>query len=206
MKPYLTLVRRSHSSRSAPRAEVRYERAIFQRWSVEDGDPESGWHRVIAYQVPVWDRKPPPLGLKAIDLLAVDAKGLPIIIELKIRRGKGADTPLLAILEAASYACVLQADWPAFKDELEAKTKALGISEQLPEELKEFPLVVAGPPAYWDYWNYEERTTMVAARPAFRALLEALSRHGFPVRFVSVEGPVDQPERLLIRQTRFLEG
>ncbi len=147
---YLGLSRETQEEQA--HLESQLERAMFAKWSRKDGNADCGWQRIIDFQVPVKDRRKSPLGLKAIDLLGLDSRGYPVIIELKIvreRRGRNAaDTPLLALLEAASYACILQADWTAFKTQLEAVRLPLGVGEPLPEEAKEFPLVIAGPPEY----------------------------------------------------------
>ncbi|HWG41292.1 MAG TPA: hypothetical protein VN688_00795 [Gemmataceae bacterium] len=187
--------------------EVQYERAMFERWKSHDGSPESGWHRILDYQIPVKDRRESVMGLKAIDLLAIDHLGLPVIIELKIVRTgkhKGADTPLHALLEAASYACVLQADWPCFKTELAAQTKKIGIEAVLPEKLDRVALVVAGPFEYWTFWNYEARTSIMDARPGFRALVDAFRKEGYPVFFTCVGGSVTQPDSLSAAKADFL--
>lgn len=187
--------------------EVQYERAMFERWKSLDGSPESGWHRILDYQIPVKDRRKSVLGLNAIDLLATDRQGLPVIIELKIvrtGRQKGADTPLHALLEAASYACVLQADWPCFRTELAAHSKKCEIEADLPDKLDQVALVVAGPPEYWAFWNYEARNSVVEAKPGFRAVVDAFRREGYPVYFTCVEGSVNQPGSLSASKATFL--
>ncbi len=204
---YLGLERQEGAALVHP--EVQFERAMFERWKSQDGLPESGWHRILDYQILVKDRRKSVLGLKAIDLLAIDRQGLPVIIELKIvrtGRQKGADTPLHALLEAASYACVLQADWPCFKTELAAQTKKAGIEAVIPEKLDQVVLVVAGPPEYWAFWNYEARTSVVEARPGFRAVVDAFRKEGYPVFFTCVEGSVPQPDSLSASKAPFLEG
>ena len=202
--PYLGLQRKPGASLT--HLEVQFERAMFKRWSSQDGTADSGWHRLLDYQVPVKDRQKAVLGLKAIDLLGIGVTGLPIIVELKIvRKEKGADTPLLALLEAAAYACIIQMDWPFFKNQLEAKTKLLGINDLLPDRLGEVSLVIAGPPAYWDFWNYEARTSVIDAKPAFRLLVDSCRREGLPVSFTSVTGSIAEPETLTATRAPFLD-
>lgn len=204
MLPYLGLRRKPGALLIHP--EVQFERAMVKRWTLQDGQVDSGWHRVIDYQVPVKDRKKSVLGLKAIDLLGIDLKGIPIIIELKIvRHEKGADTPLLALLEAASYACIIQTDWPYFKTELAAKNKLLGITDPLPETLKPVPLVIAGPPEYWNFWNYEARSSVIEAKPAFRILVDSFRQEGFPISFTTVTGSVNDPQSLSATRAHFLD-
>lgn len=203
---YLSLKRDKTAALVHP--EVQYERAMFERWKSQDAPPESGWQRIIDYQIPVKDRQKSVLGLKAIDLLAVDRLGLPVIIELKIvRTGRhlGADTPLHALLEAASYGCVLQADWPCFRTELAAEIKKIGIEAVLPETLDQVALLVAGPPEYWAFWNYEARTSVVEAKPAFRSVIDAFHSNGYPVSFICVEGSVAQPDSLSVSRATFLD-
>ena len=182
-KRYLGLTRKPKKEQA--HLEAKLERAMFQRWSQQDAGCGCVWHRIIDFQVPVKDRQNSPLSLKAIDLLGIDIRGMPIIIELKIvreRNGiKAADTPLLALLEAASYGCIIQADWPYFKTELESKCSKLGIKEPLPEKLTPLPLVVAGSPDYWEFWNYEARSSIIEAKPAFRSLVDAFQREGYPI-------------------------
>lgn len=205
---YLGLSRETQEEQAL--LESQLERAMYAKWSRQDGSADCGWRRIIEFQVPVKDRRKAPLGLKAIDLLGLDGCGYPVVIELKIVREKGgrnaADTPLLALLEAASYACILQADWPAFKAQLEAVRQSLGLGQLLPEEAKEFPLVIAGPPDYWEFWSYEARTSVIQAKPAFRSLVDAFRREGFPVSFTCVEGSLADPEQLVAKPARFLEG
>jgi hypothetical protein len=203
-KAYLDLKRRPGASLG--HAEVQLERAMFWKWLSQNGSEECGWHRIIDFQVPVKDRLRSPLGLKAIDLLGIDTNGLPIIIELKIvRQGKGADTPLLALLEAASYACILQADWPSFKNQLEPKLKLLGINAQLPESLKKTPLVVAGPPEYWKFWTNPARASIIKAKTAFLSLVQAFDSEGLPICFTCVEGSIEKPDQLTAKKAPFLE-
>jgi hypothetical protein len=64
--------------------EDKYERAMFKKWSREDGSPDCGWHRFIEYQVPVFDRRSSPTGLRALDLLAISQSGFPVVVELKV--------------------------------------------------------------------------------------------------------------------------
>jgi hypothetical protein len=177
---YLGLTRKPGALLTHP--EVRYERAMFQKWRTDNGSPDCGWERIVDYQVPVSDRKPSLLGLRAIDLLGVNSARLPAVIELKVsRKKKEADSPLRAILEAASYACVLQADWEAFSLELEEATRSLGPCPTLPRMLEQVPLVVAGSPEYWEFWNNEDRTSMGRAKPALKKLVNALFHEGYPV-------------------------
>lgn len=207
-KGYLGLPRKPKKEQA--HLEAKLERAMFQRWSLHDASPECGWHRIIDFQVPVKDRLRSPLSLKAIDLLGIDIRGMPVIIELKIvreRNGtKAADTPLLALLEAVAYACIIQSDWPCFKIELESKCNQLGIRAPFPDSLTPLPLIVAGPPEYWDFWNYEARSSIIEAKPAFRTLVDAFQREGFPVSFVCVEGSHADPQALTARTARFLEA
>jgi hypothetical protein len=167
---YLGLSRKAKDEQA--HLEAQLERAMHAKWSRQDGSADCGWHRIIDFQVPVKDRRKSPLGLKAIDLLGLDGCGFPIVIELKIVRENGsrkaADTPLLALLEAASYACILQADWPAFKNQLDAVRQRLDFGEPLPDETRRFPLVIAGPPDYWEFWNSEARTSVIPSLPSGR--------------------------------------
>jgi len=186
--------------------EDKYERAMFKKWSKNDGPPDSGWHRLIQYQVPVSDRRPSSLGLKAIDLLAVSPTGFPVTVELKsLSPGTQAETPLRAILEAAAYTCILQADWPAFREELIDRLKGLGIQDSLPDDLKEWPLVIAAPPEYWTFWNNPERKSFLEAKPTFRSLVHTFRDQGFPISFVSVEGSVEDYQHLSARKVNFLD-
>jgi hypothetical protein len=204
-KSYLGLKRKPREN--LPHQEVALEHAMYQKWSQAAAGGGCGWHRIVDYQVPVKDRERSPLGLKAIDLLGVDASGLPVVIELKIvRRETGADTPLLALLEAASYACVLLADWPHFRTEFERQRERLRVGNPIPDTPPEgMSLVVAGPPEYWTFFQNKVGPCVAEARPAFRALVDALRTAGFPVTFACVEGPVQSPDQLSVTRARFLE-
>ena len=73
--------------------EDKYERAMFKKWSKENGSPECGWHRLIGYQVPIPDRRVSPMGLKAIDLLAINSSGFPLVVDSRAVAG-ASRTPL----------------------------------------------------------------------------------------------------------------
>jgi hypothetical protein len=204
---YLGLTRGEYRPEELTDLEDIYERAMFQKWSNIDGSPDCGWKRLLDYQVPVSDRRPSPLGLKAIDLLAVSLDGRPVVIELKVLPPSGSpDTPLRAILEAASYACVLQADWTSFRDELARTLSARGLAVQPPNSSRDFPLVIAAPPDYWDFWNNPRRRNVVDAKPSLRHVVKAFSDAGFSIRFVCVDGKPDDFRQLTIRPAQFLEA
>lgn len=166
--------------------EAVLEKRLYAKWRDTDlGGTAPLWNRIIQNQVPMKASQKSETGLKAIDLLATSKDGTPVIIELKVWH-KHCDTPLHALLEATSYACVLQADWPAFCVEWKTAVGRLGITPELPPSLSRCHLVVAATPDYWAFWENEQRASMVQSRQAFQILLQEYSAIGFPVRFASI--------------------
>jgi hypothetical protein len=190
--------------------EAWYQRAMYMRWYNQSGAPNSGWHWIIDYEVPMYDRDNSPINVGTIDNLGISQGGFPIVVEVKVLRpSRGADTPLQAILEAAAYACVVQADWAALRAELIDRVGTQKIQINPPEELTECPLVVAAPPEYWTFWQNPNRRSFVDAKPALRLLVQRFQDNHFPITFVSVngrvEGRVNDYERMQARRICFLE-
>lgn len=167
--------------------EAVLEKKLCRRWR---GVPSRGvnplWHKVVQNQVPMKARQRSETGLKAIDLLATSHNGLPVVIELKVCHEQ-CDTPLKALLEAASYACVLQADWMAFRREWIEALRKLEVNVEPPQSLLVCNLVIAATPDYWSFWKNSQRKSMIRARPTFRVLLREFCAVGFPVRFASID-------------------
>jgi len=167
--------------------EAVLEKRVCDTWRrVALGGAASLWHKIVRNQVPVKAHQRSKTGLKNIDLLATSENGIPVIIELKVCHAK-CDTPLKALLEAASYACVLQEDWTAFRGEWSRVLAELGVNVELPQSLSVCNLVIAATPAYWAFWENEERKSMTRARRAFTGLLREFCAIGFPVRFASID-------------------
>jgi hypothetical protein len=167
--------------------EAVLEKKVCEKWrGVAMIESASLWHKLVQNQVPLKARQESETGLKAIDLLATSENGIPVVIELKVCH-KQCDTPLLALLEAASYACVLQADWMAFRNEWIEALRKLQVDTNVPESLSGCNLVIAATPAYWSYWKNSQRKSMIQARPAFKQLLREFCALSFPVRFASID-------------------
>lgn len=63
--------------------ERRLEAAMMKRWCCPGmGSIPGGWERLVAFQVPLFDQQQKH-GWGYIDLLGVDARGTPVVVELK---------------------------------------------------------------------------------------------------------------------------
>jgi hypothetical protein len=140
------------------------------------------WHRLVAYQIPLFDSVARERWGN-IDLLGLTEAGDPVVVELKI--GESQDTPLHALLEAATYAVALRKNWAHVARELEAKELGLAVSAA-PTQWR---LVLLAPRAYWESWSTRTatgRTVSDSARRAYLQLCEAFAVEYMPVRHAEI--------------------
>jgi hypothetical protein len=198
--------------------ERRLEGAMLQRWN-QPGmwRIPGGWERLVAFQTPLFAQQ-----LKEqwgyIDLLGINAYGLPIVVELKKGPDAGADgktssseTPLRMVLEAAAYAVSLRKNWGVkFRTEWVAHLVSLGLSDQviskIPDALGTVPLVAAAPASFWiDWLPVTEKGQSVTRETwlSFQALVAELKAQKLPVSFVSISGHDKDTEGLAVQPLDF---
>lgn len=179
------------------------EAAMFRRWNQPNMWRIPGcWERLIAFQVPLYaQRDAEQWG--DIDLLGMNADGLPVVIELKAApnshldgQTRPSETPLRMLVEAGAYAVALRKNWASqFRTEWIARLRELGVLETVidavPETLSTVPLVAAAPASYWIDWlavTEKGRTVSRETWLSFQALLGEFERASLPVSFVSISG------------------
>lgn len=183
--------------------ERRLETAMMKRWGCPGMGPiPGGWERLVAFQVPLFDQQRKQ-GWGYIDLLGVDTRGAPVVVELKKApesdsKGKtkgGTETPLRMVLEAATYAIALRKNWERFRSEWLDRLMEIGVSDQIltriPEVLEAVSLVAAAPASFWIDWlpiTEKGRTIRRETWVSFQALLVELEKAKLPVSFVSISG------------------
>ena len=129
--------------------------AVF---ALPDGRPLA----IIDYQMPLKARQD-DRGVGKVDLFAVVDGRLPCVIELKVARKSGLDTPLRALLEGLTYCAIVEANADAIWSEL-AGQHARSASRPT--------LVVMAPEDYWmGYLNHPEAGSWL---PAIHDLVSGL--------------------------------
>ena len=160
---YLEPARSSRATQSATRSEERLAATLVtrgQKLLLADGT----MFQPIDFQVPLKAVRADALVGK-IDLLAVSDRL--VVVELKIARGGGAgDTPLSALLEALSYAAIVEANHGRFLND--CRMWDLRPAHPRPG------LMVLGDARYWQYWD---RTSAAEGwRPALAGFVAAVER------------------------------
>ena len=185
--------------------ERRLEAGLFAKYGHASSPPVSGlWDRLVYFQVPLFNSRNKG-GWGCIDLLALTAQGEPVIIELKI--AESGDTPLHALLEAATYATVLRSNWDRVAQELRDFSSAEDLSLPVSDDPQRWPIVLLAPPAYWNRCSKGVTGSFDCAE----AFCELCDRFGgeddqpMPVHFAEVRGASDwdgmtvpEPERLSV--------
>lgn len=117
---------------------------------------------IIDYQMPLKARQG-DRGVGKVDLFAVVDGRLPCVIELKVTRKSGPDTPLRALLEGLTYCAIVEANADAIASEL-AGQYALSATQPT--------LVVMAPEDYWtEYLNHPKAGSWL---PAIHDLVSGL--------------------------------
>jgi hypothetical protein len=106
--------------------------------------PDGRTMRIVDYQFPLKARQGDS-GVGKVDLIAVDSAQTLVVTELKVGGGTRADTPLRALLEALSYAAVVEANAGDIAQEL----AALGI----PIRAARPAISVMAPAGYWEHFE-----------------------------------------------------
>jgi hypothetical protein len=102
---------------------------------------------LLDYQFPLKAHRT-DAGIGKIDIFGLSADGILVIIELKVLGRNRTDTPLRALLEAFTYAAIVESNASAISDEIRANTGRTDTSER-PD------LLVVAPADYWDYWRHK---------------------------------------------------
>lgn len=180
---------------------------MLRRWNQPGMWPiPGGWERLVAFQVPLFSQQQMEQW-GYIDLLGVNAGGLPVVVELKKSpdaetdgKSGSSETPLRMVLEAAAYAVALRKNWPRFRLEWINHLTLLGLSDEvlsgIPALLETVPLVAAAPASFWIDWlpvTEKGRTVTRETWLSFQSLLTKLEAAKLPVKFVSISGH-DQDE------------
>jgi hypothetical protein len=142
--------------------------------------PERASVDLIDYQVPLKAHRS-DVGVGKIDLFGLTDSGVPTVIELKVLGKDRADTPLRALLEALSYAAIIEANAPAIESEISTNTGRTTGSGR-PD------LLVVAPSDYWGYWA--NKATADAWIESFGVLADGLSQGlGVDIGLLSIGSP-----------------
>ena len=197
--------------------ERRLEAAMMTRWCRAGMWPiPGGWERLVAFQVPLFSEQSKQ-GWGYIDLLGVNAAGLPVVVELKKAaeasadgKTKSTETPLRMILEAAAYAVALRKNWDTFRpewiDRLQSLDFAATVIERVPTTLDLVPLVAAAPASFWIDWlpvTGKGRSVSRESWLCFKSLLDELESNNLPVSFVSISGHDGRIDGLAVQPLQF---
>lgn len=162
--------------------ERRLEAALFDWYGCPSSPEAPGlWKRLVAFQVPLYAaRRRDRWG--SIDLLGLTTSGEPTVIELKT--GRSSETPLHALLQAATYATVLRANWAQLFSELATLPVVRGLNLLVHARPEQWPLILLAPCGYWDVWSTRTpkgRTVTPSGREAYRDLRARFAEQGLPV-------------------------
>jgi Holliday junction resolvase-like predicted endonuclease len=147
------------------------------------------WKKIISLQE-LLKTKQTRDGWGEIDLLAISEVGLPVVIELKIKKN---EYLLRALLEAAAYGIALKKVWPLINKQWEDAAKRLGIEVTPSLHLLSCPLAIIAPSDYWENCigsaAQKRKSGQIlpdAWRP-FHQLVSALAQRGLPATFLEIE-------------------
>ncbi len=105
--------------------------------------PDMGRLRLLDYQVPLYAQQKDEIG--EVDLLGVTSSGQLAVIELKVNREKGGDSPPAALMQGLGYAAIIEANQAEIAQEAKRRFDA-EVSEQPPI------VKVLAPKAWWLRW------------------------------------------------------
>ena len=206
-----SLTRPGTENISETREESLLEAAMLTRWKQAGlWNIPGAWNRLVAFQVPLFnERKKKSWGY--IDLVGVNGRGLPVVVELKKSSKAAADgrtetpeSPLRMVLEAAAYAVSLRKNWKQFRVEwcslLEGLETSQEVIDQIPAELTTVPLAAAAPASFWmDWLPYTSKGQSMQKWDGLRELLRQFEKAGLPVQFLSISGDYSRPDGLAIQ-------
>lgn len=187
------------------------EAAILNRWS-QPGlwEIPGAWSRLVSFQVPLFNERDRS-SWGYIDLLGVNSRGLPVVVELKKSprastdgRTENSESLLRMVLEAGAYAISLRKNWKAFRVEWCPRLEKLAVSreviDRVPDELVEVPLVAAAPASFWlDWLPYTTKGRSMVTWEGFRELIRQFRKAQLPVNFLSISGDHFQPNSLAVQ-------
>jgi hypothetical protein len=196
---------------SETREESLLEAAMLARWN-QPGlwEIPGAWSRLVAFQTPLFaEQKKGSWGY--VDLLGVDAVGLPVVVELKKSpkatndgRTETSESPLRMVLEAAAYAISLRKNWEQFRVEWVSLLLQLDVPneviDRVPAELTDVPLVAAAPASFWmDWLPYTTKGRSMMNWDGLCELLCQFEESSLPVQFASISGDYSRPESLAVQ-------
>lgn len=193
--PYLPTRPFDPPAKEPQNPEARLERRLYRQWASGHSPAGEFWQRMACYQVNLPNSRD-DTDWGEIDLLAVSASGLPVVVELKA--GNSNETPAAILVQAAAYGIALKKAWTRFRAEWQQEIgrRFPGLLVSTPALLEPCELVCAAPEEYWKEW-LGKRPRARAVRPgsggALRELQDALAGRGLPSRFVNVGKAEEQP-------------
>jgi hypothetical protein len=158
------------------------------------------WGQLVAYQVPLFDSGARD-GWGHIDLLALDAAGLPIVIELK--KQSSTEPPLRAAVEGLANAIAVEECWPAMSEEIRAMCRLRGLGQPVADAAAPVQVIVLAPAGYWDGWQPSGklgRAVNSTARLEFRKLTSAFEAAGHPIALAAFDWPFTVDPRVRIAE------
>ena len=161
---------------------------MASKWSLEKSERFNlPWEAIVGYQIPLFDEALRD-GWGWIDLLGLSVAAEPVVIELKL--GANREPPLRPLLEAASYAVVLQKSW---RDVLRSELvnlldgeNALKFAQDPPEQLQRVHIVLAAPEDYWRHWS-KERCKFSRVLPQYAQLVTEFNECNYQTSFVVLQ-------------------
>jgi hypothetical protein len=154
------------------------------------------WQKLVAFQVPLHDKRESG-GWGHIDLLALNAEGRPVVIELKKQDAQ--ETPLRALMEGVANAIVVQENWSAMARELRTMLARFDLDTAVAEEPAPVDVVVIAPESYWRGWQEHGELGQAVdhdARDAFRALRRKLEASGCRILLATFDWPFDHDPKV----------
>lgn len=170
--------------------EAQWERAIWQLWG--PAFRSKAWFlpgickSIQTYQMPI-ARTRATRHWRAIDLVGVDGRGLPVILELKEPGAN--DTPLFMMLEAAAYGICVMKNWK--KGPLRREWKRhVPVSDRTTSDglLEQIHLLGIAPEGYWLGLSKKKQEYLQKASKHFKRLKSAMEKHGLIWHFATLPG------------------
>lgn len=185
--------------RTLTHEEDKWERAIYNQWSVRSAEEYiPACRHIQAYQYPLQASYKDKCWGK-IDLLGIGEDFLPVPNELKKRKTN--ESPLRMLVEVAAYGFSILKVWPNLLDDW-AKTMRPyeGSPSQFPPRLERLRLIGVAPREYWCRCLGSVAKTKKGkfpedAWPNFWKLVDALGKW-FEIHFVAIEGGWDEVKEL----------
>jgi len=194
--------RLSRQLRKMPQLEERrLEAAIWKRWGPTVTTKQEEFlpdvcRYIQTFQMPLYAYKTQK-HWKAVDLVGVSPKGLPVIMELK--KGGSAEPPLRMLVEAAAYGIAIRTAWNNghLARDWRTEVKSMILPENREMDLQTITLVCLAPAGYWQACigpsdKQSRRKVKREAWASFHKVVNAFNGHGFPAHFIQFD---EQPQK-----------